>query len=79
SAEGTPRDPANVAPIVVFLASDDAAQVTGQCFGASGYRIMRYRHIVPDKIIYNQGPWDIDRLFDVLKSTLLVDLEPPRM
>jgi NAD(P)-dependent dehydrogenase (short-subunit alcohol dehydrogenase family) len=79
SAEGTPRDPANVAPICVFLASDAAAEVTGQCFGASGYRIMRYRHIVADKIIYNNGPWDIDKLFDQLKSTLLVDLEPPRM
>jgi NAD(P)-dependent dehydrogenase (short-subunit alcohol dehydrogenase family) len=79
TAEGTPRDPANVAPICVYLASDDAAEVTGQCFGASGYRIMRYRHIVPDKIIYNNGPWDIDKLFDTLKSTLMVDLEPPRM
>jgi NAD(P)-dependent dehydrogenase (short-subunit alcohol dehydrogenase family) len=79
TAEGTPRDPANVAPICVYLASDAAAEVTGQCFGASGYRIMRYRHIVPDKIIYNNGPWDIDKLFDTLKSTLMVDLEPPRM
>ena len=78
-AEGTPRDPANVAPIVVFLASDEAANVTGQCFGASGYRIMRYRHIVPDKILYNNGPWDIDELFDRLKSTLLTDLGTPRM
>ncbi|MFZ1890263.1 MAG: SDR family NAD(P)-dependent oxidoreductase [Candidatus Binataceae bacterium] len=79
SAEGTPRDPANVAPIVLFLASDAAAGVTGQCFGASGYRIMRYRHIVPDKILYNNGPWDIDELFDRLKSTLLTDLGTPRM
>ncbi len=79
SAEGTPRDPANVAPICVFLASDEAANVTGQCFGASGYRIMRYTHIVPDKILYNDGPWDIDKLFERLKSTLLVDMNPPRM
>ncbi|MGH7779843.1 MAG: SDR family oxidoreductase [Candidatus Binataceae bacterium] len=79
SAEGTPRDPANVAPIVLFLASDAASGVTGQCFGASGYRIMRYRHIVPDKILYNDGPWDIDHLFERLKSTLLVDLGTPRM
>jgi NAD(P)-dependent dehydrogenase (short-subunit alcohol dehydrogenase family) len=79
SAEGTPRDPANVAPIVLFLASDEASGVTGQCFGASGYRIMRYRHIVPDKILYNNGPWDIDELFDRLKSTLLTDLGTPRM
>ncbi len=79
TAEGTPRDPANVAPIVLFLASDEGAGVTGQCFGASGYRIMRYRHIVADKVIYNDGPWNIDQLFDRLKSTLLVDLNAPRM
>jgi NAD(P)-dependent dehydrogenase (short-subunit alcohol dehydrogenase family) len=79
SAEGTPRDPANVAPIVVFLASDAAANVTGQCFGASGYRIIRYSHIVPEKIIYNQGPWNIEKLPDLLKATLLSDLIPPRM
>ena len=79
SVEGTPRDPVNVAPLCVFLASDEAANVTGQCFGASGYRIMRYRHIVADRVIYNDGPWDIDALFDRLKSTLLVDLSPPRM
>src|ERR1700680_2709661 len=46
SAEGTPRDPANVAPLVCFLASEDAANVSGQCFGASGYRITRYTPIV---------------------------------
>ncbi|HEY6419011.1 MAG TPA: SDR family NAD(P)-dependent oxidoreductase [Candidatus Binataceae bacterium] len=78
-AEGTPRDPSNVAPIVCFLASDHAANVTGQCFGASGYRIMRYTHMVPDKVIYNVGPWDIEKLPDLLKGTLLADLAPPRM
>ncbi len=78
-AEGTMMDPANVAPIVVFLASEDAHYVTGQCFGAAGYRIMRYRHIVPDRIIFNNGPWDIDKLFEIFKSTLGSDLEPPRM
>ena len=79
SVEGTPRDPANVAPICLFLASDAAANVSGQCFGASGYRIMRYRHIVADKVIFNNGPWDVDKLFDQLKSSLLVDLSEPRM
>ncbi|HVA80372.1 MAG TPA: SDR family oxidoreductase [Candidatus Binataceae bacterium] len=79
SAEGTPRDPANVAPIVLFLASDEASGVTGQCFGASGYRIMRYRHIVAEKMLYNNGPWNIDELFERLKTTLLVDLGTPRM
>src|SRR6266436_6726049 len=68
--EGTPRDPANVAPIVVFLASDQAADVTGQCFGASGYRITRYTHMKMDRAIFSVGPWDIDKLFEVFKSTL---------
>lgn len=79
TAEGTPRDPANVAPICAFLASDEAGEVTGQCFGASGYRIMRYCHIVPEKVLYNSGPWNLDDLFERLKQTLLLDMEPPRM
>jgi hypothetical protein len=79
SVEGTPRDPANVAPIVVYLASDDAAEVTGQCFGASGYRITRYTHIKTERVIYSDGPWNIDRLFEVFKSTLGQGLDPVNM
>jgi NAD(P)-dependent dehydrogenase (short-subunit alcohol dehydrogenase family) len=79
SAEGTPRDPANVAPIVVFLASDQAAEVTGQCFGASGYRITRYTHVKTERVIFSDGPWDIDKLFEVFKSTLGQGLEAVNM
>jgi NAD(P)-dependent dehydrogenase (short-subunit alcohol dehydrogenase family) len=79
AAEGTPRDPANVAPIIVFLASDQAAGVTGQCFGASGFRITRYTHMKADRTIISDGPWDIDRLFETFKSTLGQALEPVNM
>jgi len=78
-AQESPMDPANVAPVVVFLASDAAQHVTGQCFGASGYRISLYTHMVPEKVIYSQGPWDLDHLFKVFGSTLGADLKPPRM
>lgn len=78
-ARESPMDPANVAPIVVFLASDAAQHVTGQCFGASGYRIALYTHLVPEKVIYSQGPWDLDHLFKVFNSTLGADIKPPRM
>jgi NAD(P)-dependent dehydrogenase (short-subunit alcohol dehydrogenase family) len=79
TAEGTARDPANVAPIIVYLASDEAGEVTGQCFGASGYRISRYTHMKADRIIFSDGPWDIDKLFEVFKSTLGQGLEPVNM
>ena len=79
ASQGSPMDPANVAPIVVFLASDASQDVTGQCFGASGYRISLYTHLEPEKVIYSQGPWDLDHLFKVFKSTLGLDLKPPRM
>ncbi len=78
-AEGTPMDPANVAPIVVFLASDAAQHVTGQVFGASGYRISLYSHMEPIKFLFSPGPWDLDFLFKVFNSTLGSNLKPPRM
>jgi NAD(P)-dependent dehydrogenase (short-subunit alcohol dehydrogenase family) len=78
-AQASPMDPNNVAPIVVYLASDNAAHVNGQVFGASGYRIALYTHIVPEKVIYSQGPWDLDHLFKVFDSTLGSHLQPPRM
>jgi len=79
SVEGKPGDPANVAPIVVYLSSDQAGEVTGQCFGASGYRISRYTHMKADRVIFSDGPWDIDKLFEVFKATLGNGIEPVNM
>ncbi len=78
-AQASPMDPGNVAPIVVYLASDNAQNVNGQVFGAMGYRIALYTHIVPEKVIYSQGPWDLDHLFKVFDNTLGSHLTPPRM
>ncbi len=78
-AEGTPMDPANVAPLVVFLASDHAAGVNGQAFGAAGYRITHYAPMKADKQLVNTGPWDLDRLFKLFKPTFGRELKPPSM
>jgi NAD(P)-dependent dehydrogenase (short-subunit alcohol dehydrogenase family) len=79
TASGTPMDPANVPPIIVYLCSDEAAEITGQCFGASGYRITRYTHMRPERVLINNGPWDVEDVFNLFKQTLGVGLEPPRM
>jgi NAD(P)-dependent dehydrogenase (short-subunit alcohol dehydrogenase family) len=78
-ARGTPADPANVAPIVIFLASDEAAEVTGQVFGSEGYSVTRYYHMSPERTVYNKGPWELDEFFKVMKRTLARDLRKPRM
>ena len=79
NATGTPMDPANVPPIIIYLCSDEASEITGQCFGASGYRITRYTHMRPERVLINNGPWDVEDVFKLFKQTLGVGLEPPRM
>src|SRR5713226_5196797 len=62
-AVGTERDPDNVAPLAVYLASDAAAQVTGQVFHSFGYgytlmaqpqavrRLEANRRLTPDELV----------------------------
>ena len=71
AAAGTAMDPANVTPIIVFLASDEGGRrSTANVSAPSGYRITRYTHIEPDRVLCSNGPWDIDQLFKIFKSTL---------
>jgi len=79
TAAGTTMDPANVPPVIVYLCSDEAAEITGQCFGASGYRITRYTHMKPERVLINNGTWDVEDVFKLFKQTLGIGLEPPRM
>jgi NAD(P)-dependent dehydrogenase (short-subunit alcohol dehydrogenase family) len=72
-------DPANVAPVVVFLASDEAQYVNGQAIGAMGYRVTRYSHIVPERVLMGDGPWTVAKLAKSFKAALGTDMKPPRM
>lgn len=58
-AFGTADD---VAPLVVFLASDAAAGVNGQAIGIGGDRLSLYSH--PDQIVkeYAAGGWNADQI-----------------
>jgi NAD(P)-dependent dehydrogenase (short-subunit alcohol dehydrogenase family) len=74
---GGERDPANVAPVVVYLCSDEAANVSGRVIGASGYQITLYSEITMERQMFNDGPWDIDELFDRAPNTIFAGLEAP--
>jgi NAD(P)-dependent dehydrogenase (short-subunit alcohol dehydrogenase family) len=57
-----PMDPANIAPFVVFLASDAAASVTGQTFIVYGGAVGRVRLPHLDDVILKEGGWTVEAL-----------------
>ncbi len=70
SAAGTAMDPANVAPVVAFLASDASAEISGRVVGSMGGRITIWREPEWEQTLWNLEPyWDIDTLFDTIPHT----------
>ena len=67
-AKGTERDPDNVAPLVVYLASDAAANVNGQVFHSYGYgyTLLEQPHAV--RSIRAQQRWDPEELAQSLSD-----------
>jgi NAD(P)-dependent dehydrogenase (short-subunit alcohol dehydrogenase family) len=53
---------ADVAGLVAFLASDAAAQVTGQAIGVGGDRLQLWSHPEAVATEYQDGGWDFDTL-----------------
>jgi NAD(P)-dependent dehydrogenase (short-subunit alcohol dehydrogenase family) len=71
SAVGTAMDPKNVVPAIVYLASDQGAEVNGRVIGATGHRITVWQEPEWETSIYSETPFfDIDKLFEVVPQTL---------
>ena len=82
SASGQPPEaempgPDDVAPIVVYLATDEAANINGCTFGAAGGRISLHTDPVPIKSIFKEGRWTLDELIRVMPTTLAQGLVNP--
>lgn len=74
--------PEDIAPMVVFLASDYAANVNGQFFLVAGSSISLLSQPRPVKTIFKpEGRWTLDELEAIVPHTLaegLVNPAPPR-
>jgi NAD(P)-dependent dehydrogenase (short-subunit alcohol dehydrogenase family) len=73
--------PEDIAPLVVWLASDDAANVNGRTFYVERGRIGLYSEPVLEKQLVKVGGWTIDELFmfmPVVMTKDLVNPDPPQ-
>jgi NAD(P)-dependent dehydrogenase (short-subunit alcohol dehydrogenase family) len=73
-AAGTYRDPAHIAPIIIYLLSDAANEVNGQVFRAVRFQIDRLGDLQYDQSIVSDGPWDLETLFERFPKEMGPDL-----
>jgi NAD(P)-dependent dehydrogenase (short-subunit alcohol dehydrogenase family) len=75
--EVLPNKPEAIAPLVVYLASDEAANVNGCVFCVRGGLISLHSNPVEVKTLYTEDMWTVDRLADIFPLTLGKDLVNP--
>jgi NAD(P)-dependent dehydrogenase (short-subunit alcohol dehydrogenase family) len=75
-APGTYRDPANIAPLVLYLLGDEAKGINGQVFRAQGFEVAHFAGLAWDKVMKNEGPWDIESVARRLPEELGPTLTP---
>lgn len=61
-ASGTYRDPANIAPLAIYLLSDAARGINGQVFRVQGYEVAHMAGVAFDKTMTSIGPWEVDTI-----------------
>lgn len=69
--------PEDIAPLVVWLASDAAANVNGRAFFIQSGTVGLFTEPVQEKQILKHGGWTIDELFDYMPTTLAAGLVNP--
>ena len=69
--------PEDIAPLVVWLASDEAANVNGRTFYVERGRIGLYSEPLLEKQLVKVGGWTIDELFMFMPTAMTKDLVNP--
>jgi len=61
---------ADVAPLLVFLCSDAASEVTGQCIGLGGDKLSLWAHPKEVSVAYRDGGWTADTIAEIWSSSV---------
>src|SRR5690606_37590088 len=67
--------PEDVAPLFVFLASQAAAGITGQCIGLGGDKLALWSHPREIRTAYSDGGWTAEKIAQVWASSIGQQLE----
>ena len=73
--------PEDIAPLVVWLASDDAANINGRTFFVQTGTVAIYSEPVQEKALVKVGGWTIDELFQFMPTTVaagVINPSPPQ-
>ncbi len=68
--------PADIAPLVAYLASDEAQYISGQIFGVRGKEIFIFSQPRPVRSIHYSEGWTPSRIAEMFKGTLGMNLVP---
>ncbi|MEM7828055.1 MAG: SDR family NAD(P)-dependent oxidoreductase [Candidatus Aenigmatarchaeota archaeon] len=60
--------PQHIAPVVVYLCSDMASDITGKVIGIKGRKIYSYRMLVTEGVEKKEGIWSIDEIHKVIRD-----------
>ena len=76
-AEAREREmsPDNVAPPVVYLASEEADWINGQVIGASGYQVSLFNQPEMVRQIQGKEPWTVDDMFQRMPAVFRPAIE----
>jgi len=62
--------PEDVAPLVVFLASDRAGGITGQCIGLGGDRLALWSHPKEKRVAFRAGGWTAEGIEEAWQTSI---------
>jgi hypothetical protein len=71
------REPEYVAPLAVFLCTDEAWNINGKIFAASGGTVALLHDEVPMRTITKQGTWTLAELRELVPARLMYGLPNP--
>ena len=71
------REPEYVAPMTVFLCTDDAWNINGKIFAVSGGTISLLQEEVPLRTILKDGMWTVEELRELVPTRMMYGLTNP--